>query len=250
MAAPKKGAQKTASKTRRVVGQKQAQVETESTQVPKGGNAPSSVDDAAAAAHESDDDGVVYITATNTGTFQLRAEKSENGRIVEPEWSINFDAYGLARVEEDDETHKAVLAVLAGEWTDDRVSAKQFYENARLAGLGVKAFGLEQAPFSTWDQVEPDQVIPLAVATGALSDVGSIRRALKYEKQSQKRNPPREPREGVVKQLEAILAASEAAPADGPKTVVHATGGNSVGGSAVQVGAAGIGFAAGMTELG
>lgn len=248
MAPAKKSA---AGRTKRMVGQKQGEVETEATNVPKGGSAQPSTDEAAAEAQAKADDDRIWITATNTSSFQLVAEKRDaNGNIVTPERTVTFGPTGLYECTEGDEVHTAFEKVLSGQWSDAGVGGDHFQTIARMAGIGIKSFGLESSPFPNWDDANDDQVVGLGVAVGALSSADSVRKALRYEKQSLKRTPKRAIRESVVTQLEGLLAGLESAP-EQQQSVIHATGGNTPqSAQQIQVGTAGIGFAVGSTELG
>lgn len=203
--------------------------------------------DVAATKQAESTDPKTYITASGTSEFQLQSAKQNGDGSHTPERTLRFDAFGLA--EANDEDLDAVKQILAGEWSDGRVSAKTFQDNARMVGLGIHTYGMEQAPIPTWESLEPEQKVPVAMAAGMLSTVDATKRAIKYEKQSSKREPSRKADDKVVAQLEGHLAVLEAqADMGGPTSmpVVNHAGGGTI------VGAAGVGdmLLGGPSELG
>lgn len=230
---------------RQRVGQ-EAKVEGSGTQAAKGSEEQPSAEARAEQKQSESTDPITYITARDTSSFQLRAGRDLPDGTSEPEWSIDFEN-GLA--EATPEVLEAVEQVLAGTWQDRRVPGRVFATNARMVGLGIKKFGLEAPPFPTFDTLQEEQVMPVALASGVLGTEDAIKRAIRYEKQSGDRQPSRAVRTNLVKQLEAQLAvvtSQDAAPTSVP-VVNDGTGGNIVGTAGVST-VPGLGL--GASELG
>lgn len=166
---------------------------------------------------------VTHITCSKSGSFQLRAEHNEPGEPYVEEWTLNFGDRGF--VEASDEELDAVRKVLAGEWSDRRIGPKVFQNNARMVGLGIRTYGLEQPPIPSFDELSDDRAVRVAYDAGELRTADAVRAAIRYENESPERDPSREPRERVLKDLKDLLASlegkegSEAPPVPGPQQV-------------------------------
>lgn len=239
------GAGQKAPAKRQRVGKK-ATAQGSGTSTPKGGAPKPSATEAAVAAQEDSVDPTTWITCQGSGSFQLRAAFDKPDGTSDPEWTLEFNEAGLAEATPDDLA--AVEQVLAGTWTDRRVAGRVFAENARMVGLGIKKFGLEAPPMATWDTLEENQVVPVAIAAGAIQTVEAVKRAIRYEKQSGERQPKRDPRASIVAQLEAQLQVLEASAGGAPTSipVVNAVQGGNVVGTAGVAG----GLVLGQSELG
>lgn len=150
---------------------------------------------------------VTHITCSRSGSFTLRAAVNKPNVPYEPEWTLNFGSRGF--VVADEETVKAVEQVINGEWSDGFVSAHDFQRNARMAGLGIKTYGLESAPIPTFDTLSDDRAVAVAHEAGKLANADAVRSAIRYENESPQRQPKRDARPVVIGELEALLALYE-----------------------------------------
>ena len=201
----KAGASKGRAPQRRMTGQKQGQTgeRTQGTATAQGTKTVVQPEKAAEAALDSALDEVVHIAGR--GGFQLRADRElPDGTYVEG-WSLKFGRRGF--IVGDEKTVAAVEKVLAGEWTDGRVTGRDFLKNAKRCGLKIIRHGLEKPPFDTWDETGSEARVDLALRIGKLRTPAQIAEAIRYEKQSPKRQPAREADAVTVAKLEALLAA-------------------------------------------
>ena len=192
---------------RRMTGAKQGQSAPKSQGTASAGRpAEKAPAQAAAEAAVTALDDVVHISGR--GGFQLKAERVLPDGTFEDAVHLHFGKRGF--IVADEETEAMVEQVLAGKWSDGRVTGKDFLRNARICGLQIIRHGLEKAPIPTWDSLAPDSRVDVALAGGFLSTPAKIAAAVRYEQQAPKRQPAREPEQVTLMKLKGLLDATAA----------------------------------------
>lgn len=233
------GTQKAPAKRQRVG--KDPQVQGSGTRSARGEAPKASPDKKAEKAAKAGLDRVVHVTCARSGSFQLRQEVNEPNRPYQQEWTLRFGDRGF--VEADEATLDAVRKVLDGKWSDELVGPETFQRNARMVGLGIKTYGLETAPIPSFDLLAEDRAVTVAYDAGALGSVDAVKAAIRYENESPEREPAREPRDMVLRQLKALLDTYEAKGSGGAPTatVTDTAGGAAPAGGGLPTGAQEIG---------
>lgn len=202
---------------RRTTGQKQGEGSVKGGTKTARGRKPAQ--SSVAKAQEKQEQSLEPVTLiTGRGGFQLISggKDPETGKWHE-EWTLEFGRKGF--IEGDDRTVAAVEAVLDGTWEDPsspRVSPKDFQRNGRMARLSIVRHGLELPPTPAWDSTASDSRVENALSAGFLATAEQVRKAIRYEKQSEDRTRslPKEHRRGAdpvtLNLLEALLPAVEA----------------------------------------
>lgn len=147
-----------------------------------------------------DDERRTLVTCASS-TFQYRSHRIVDGKEI-PEGYFKFSNGRMLPTDEELEIAKQIIR---GEYTDGHVPASHFQRIAKIARLQIVDTGFAAPPMVTWDSVDPAKVVDIAQSAGLLSDINSIKQALRYEKESEERTPSREVREVVVKNLQRLL---------------------------------------------
>lgn len=140
--------------------------------------------------------------------FQLRAPRELQGGGFVSEWSLKFGDRGFKAGT--DEEIEAVEKILNGEWTDGSVGSAHFQSLGRKNGLGIVTYGLELAPIPNWEGIADQHRVAFAKGAGFLDTQDQIAAAIRYEHESDQRNPPREPALVTIAHLEAELGMLQA----------------------------------------
>lgn len=167
---------------------------------------------------DANDEDQILLTAS-VGMFQAQPPRMD---FVGPNRSIPVETQGIewdfgtrfARPVSQEEADIAEQ-ILDGKYENGSVSAKVLQRLALESHLRLIQPGLVGPPaLRTWHTLSPDQVVPVAVAAGALATEADVLHAIKYEQQASKRVLYKnergkkvydEPREKVLSDLVTLL---------------------------------------------